>query len=715
MKQVVIRDGVGKVVEVPRPQIQAGRILVKNYYSCISPGTEMDSISNTAKPLWKRAVENPAEVQKVLAAVSNQGIQKTREVVKSKLDSGNEVGYSSAGIVVEVAEAITAFKVGDHVACAGTGFAKHADIVSIPKNLAVKIPDTQDLVYASTVAIGSIALQGVRRASPQIGENFVVIGLGLLGQITAQLLKNNGCKVLGTDLDPERGIIAEIHGLDYFINNSEEDVVKKVLNICDGIGADGVIITAASSSNQIVSDAFKMTRKKGRVVLVGAVGLDLKREDFYQDEIDFLISTSYGPGRYDEKYELGGIDYPLGYVRWTENRNMQVYLELLNSKKLNLDKIINDIYEIDNAGKAYKKLESVTRKPLAFLLKYSLEFQKNDSLYLNTLPKHNIKSTSNKVALSLVGAGGFAKGVHLPNIKKLNKVFSLHSIIDNSGNNAASTARQYHADSFSTKIDDALSSSKVDAILIATRHNTHGSLVLKALKAGKHVFVEKPLTLNRSDLRKLEKLFSSKQSEGQILLTGFNRRFSKYFEYIKSQVDKRINPLLINYRMNAGYQPLDTWYHSDIGGGRNLGEACHIYDLFTYLTGAKAVDTKVAKIAPATKYFSGSDNFIATTTFDDGSIATLTYTALGNNNFPKETMELYFDGQVIHLNDYRMMKQYGKNTKVIKSRTPEKGHYEELKLFANAILKTGSWPIPLWEQIQAMEIAFEVEDQLRNG
>jgi len=715
MKQVIIKDGIGDVVEVPRPQIQPGRILVKNHFSCISPGTELDSISNTAKPLWKRAIENPTEVQKVIAAVTSQGIQKTREVIKGKLDTGNEVGYSSAGIVVEVANDITGFKVGDHVACAGTGFAKHADVVSIPKNLAVKIPESQDLANASTVAIGSIALQGVRRASPQIGEIFVVIGLGMLGQITTQLLKNNGCKVIGTDLDPERGITAEIHGLDYFINNSEEDVVKKVLNICDGIGADGVIITAASSSNQIVSDAFKMTRKKGRVILVGAVGLDLKREDFYKDEIDFLISTSYGPGRYDNKYELDGIDYPISYVRWTENRNMQVYLELLNSKKLNLDNIINGVFEVDHAGEAYKKLEKETKKPLAVLLKYEHEFQNTDSLYINKLKKHNITPTNNKVNLSLVGAGGFAKGVHLPNIKKLNNVYNLHSIVDNSGNNAASTARQYRADSFSTELNDAISSDEVDAVLIATRHNTHGNLVLQALNAGKHVFVEKPLTLNRSDLRELEKLFSNKQSEGQILLTGFNRRFSKYFKHIKSQVDKRNNPLVINYRMNAGYQSLDTWYHSDIGGGRNLGEACHIYDLFTYLTGAKAVQTQVAKIAPATRYFSDSDNFIATTTFDDGSIATLTYTALGNNNFPKETMELYFDGQIIHLNDYRMMEQYGKKTKVIKSRTPEKGHYEELKIFADAILKTGNWPIPLWQQIQAMEIAFEVEDQLTNG
>ena len=715
MKQVVIKGGEGVVVDVPRPQIQAGRILVKNYYSCISPGTEMDSISNTGKPLWKRAIENPAEVQKVISVVSAQGIQKTRQVIHGKLDSGNEVGYSSAGIVVEVADDIKEFSIGDRVACAGAGFAKHADVVSIPKNLAVKLPETQNLAEASTVAIGSIALQGVRRANPQMGETFVVIGLGLLGQLTSQLLKINGCRVIGTDLDTMRGKIALQGGMDKFIGNLGRDTVKSVLSYCDGVGVDGVIITAASQSSEIISDAFKMTRKKGRVVVVGAVGLDLKREDFYKDEIDFLISSSYGPGRYDNRYELDGVDYPIGYVRWTENRNMQFYLSLLNSQKINLENIVSEVFNVEHAENAYKKLEHNNNKPLAVLLEYEKEFLANDSHRSLAQVEKIEPSKSGKVNIALVGAGGFAKGMHLPNLKTLNKYYTINSIVDNSGNNAASAARQYGANSFSTDINDILNKNSVDAVMITTRHNTHGEIVLKALNAGKHVFVEKPLTLSKKELEEIEAYFKSDQPRNQVLLTGFNRRFSKYFSFIKQRVKKRNNPLIINYRMNAGYQNLDTWYHSEIGGGRNLGEACHIYDLFTFLTDSKAVSTSVASINPQTKYYSSRDNFTATVTFEDGSIASLTYTALGNNRFPKETMEVFFDGNVIHLSDYRKMVYYGRRDKTIKSSVPDKGHREELTAFAESILETGNWPIPLWQQVQAMTIAFEVEEQLQNG
>jgi predicted dehydrogenase/threonine dehydrogenase-like Zn-dependent dehydrogenase len=712
MKQVIIKEGSGLVVEVPAPQEQMGKILVKNHYSCISPGTEMQSISNTSKPLWKRALENPSDVKKVIKAVSNQGLGKTTQVVEGQLSAGNEVGYSSSGVVLSVPNDIKDFKVGDHVACAGTGYAIHADIVSIPENLLVKIPKDQNLAEASSVALGAIAMQGVRRANPILGEIFVVFGLGILGQITTQLLLNNGCKVIGIDIDEKRGQIAINYGMNHFINGDEIYVCDQVKRISDGVGADGVIITAASSSNQIVSDSFKMSRKRGRVVLVGSVGLELNRADFYKDEIDFKISASYGPGRYDSNYEEKGIDYPIGYVRWTEKRNMKLYLDLLRRGNLKLENLINDIIEVEDAHTAYEQFSNKEIKPLMLLLKYSTDVPELKNLAFDNIQFSNknkgIKNGS-KVSLSLIGAGGFAKGMHLPNLKKLNNKYEFQTIVDYSGNNAQNTAKQYQFNSYDTNAERLFNDPKTDAILVATRHNTHGKFVLESIKAGKHVLVEKPMVLNQQELDDIKEFYKKNKEDAPIVLTGFNRRFSKYIQKVKKEVANRSNPMIINYRMNAGYQPLNLWYHQEEGGGRNLGEACHIYDIFTFLTGAEIENVEAYSINPTTEHYSSKDNFTALLKFSDGSIATLTYTAMGNSKHPKELMEVYVDGKVIKLEDYKSMLIMGKNTKKVTSKLPEKGHFEELDVFATAIINKQEWPIPLWQQVQAMQIALDVD------
>lgn len=711
MKQVIIKKGNGVVVDVPSPKSRKGRILVKNHFSCISPGTEMDSINNTSKPLWKRALENPSEVKKVVQAVSNQGIEKTRQVIKSQLSLGNEVGYSSSGIVIEVPDDIKDFKVGDHVACAGTGYALHADIVSVPTNLIVKIPNDQDLAHASSVALGAIAMQGVRRANPTMGEKFVVIGLGVIGQITAQLLSNNGCEVIGIDINKYRGDLACKNGMNYFIDSNEIDACSQVKRICNGYGADGVIITAASSSNQIISDAFNMSRRKGRVVLVGAVGLELNRADFYKDEIDFLISTSYGPGRYNSSYEEDGIDYPIEYVRWTENRNMQLYLEFLKSGKLQLDNLVYSIIDVYEAHKAYELFNIIQEKPLMIILKYSAEYESGkikDEAFQSIKSNKGI-SRGNRINLSLIGAGGFAKGMHLPNLKKLSNKYNLHSIVDSSGNNAKNTAKQYNFKYISTNAECVFNDFEVDAVLIATRHDTHGKLVLDAIKSGKHVLVEKPMVLSQQELDDIVNFYQKSNNDTPILLTGFNRRFSKYIQSVKNEVVNRSNPMIINYRMNAGYQPLDLWYHKEEGGGRNLGEACHIYDIFTYLTNSKVKSVEAYSINPQTDYYSSRDNFVALIKFYDGSVASLTYTAMGNSKYTKEHMEIYLDGKVILLDDYKNVKIFGQKTNKISSMLPEKGHFQEIESFANAILNRGEWPLPLWQQVQAMQIALDVE------
>ncbi len=665
MKQVLMKQGMAIIEEVPVPIQEPGYKLVRVSHSCISTGTELSGMKQAAQPLWKRALQNPDKVKKALQMFAAKGFSKTKSIVQGKLSSGNPVGYSAAGTILDSTQ---------RVACAGTKFANHTEIIQVPENLMVPIPADLGFAEASTVALGAIALQGVRRASPTLGETFVVIGLGFLGQITAQLLQINGCQVFGIDLDPNRMALSK---LELPPNHIE---------------VDGVIITAATASNEVISTAFKLCRKKGRVVLVGDVGLNLKRSDFYQKELDFFISTSYGPGRYDDRYEEKGYDYPIGYVRWTENRNMEEYLRLLASKKLDISLFINSIFPVDQAAEGYRFLQEADPKPLLALLSYP-QSKTIERVISNPDAK---PSSKEQIQIALLGAGGFAKEMHLPNLQSL-KEYHLRAVASKSGHNAKQTAKQFEADYATTEPQEILKDEKIDAVIIATRHNLHASMTLEALKAGKHVLVEKPLAMNEIELKQILDFYKA-TSDAPLLLTGFNRRFSKYASAIFQTVQKRVSPMILNYRMNAGYIPLDHWVHTEEGGGRNIGEACHIYDLFTYLTGSKVIRVEAQSIKSST-----NDNFIATMTFHDGSIATLTYTSLGSKDYPKEQLEVFVDGKVLVINDYKSPS----------SSKPEKGQREELIAFAKAIKEGGAWPIPLWQQAQAMEIAFQVEQLLK--
>ena len=715
MKQVMIKKGGVVLEDVPAPTIEAGTVLVHVQNSCISIGTEMSGVRNSGTPLWKRAMQKPEQVKKVMQMVSADGISKTRSVVQGKLDSGNPTGYSAAGIVIEVGEGVNDLKPGDHVACAGAQCAFHAEILRIPRNLAVPMPIGMNFSEASTVTLGAIALQGVRRAQPTLGESFVVVGLGILGQLTVQMLKANGCRVIGTDLDQERIDVALKLGMDIGVQPAAEDDIEHVKRLTDGIGADGVIITAATASNAVVSTAFNMCRKKGRVVLVGDVGLDLNRGDFYQKELDFYISTSYGPGRYDNNYEEKGLDYPISYVRWTENRNMAEYLRLISEEKLNVALLISSIYPLDEAVDAYEVLKSPLLKPLMALLSYPEYIEKQE--VLRTIPNvSSTKAIKNTIRIAIAGAGGFAKAMHLPNLQSLSNYYHIQAINSRTGHNALSTAKQFNANYSTTEYEKILSDEEVDVVLIATRHNLHADMVLKALKSGKHVLVEKPLALNQNELDEIIKFYSEQElkvGSSPILLAGFNRRFSPYIQRIFELTEKRTNPMIINYRMNAGYIPLDHWVHSYEGGGRNIGEACHIYDIFTCLTGSKVVEISAHAITPSTNHYSSRDNFITVMKFEDGSVATLTYTALGTNKYPKEKMEVYVDGKVMVMSDYTSLEIIGSSVKGVSTKTMDKGQKRELELFAESIQNGGEWPIPLWQQIQATEISFKVETLLK--
>jgi predicted dehydrogenase/threonine dehydrogenase-like Zn-dependent dehydrogenase len=711
MKQVLIKKGAAYPVELPAPQMEAGEVLVRVQASCLSIGTELSGLRGSGIPLWKRAASQPEKVLTTFKLISDNGLKRTLNFLKEKQEAASPTGYSAAGVVVAVGQNIKDLCVGQRVACAGGQYAHHAEYIRVARNLCAPIPDKVDFESASTVTLGAIALQGVRRAQPTLGETFVVVGLGILGQLTVQILRANGCRVIGLDHDRTRIAIAVSLGMEYGQHPDDGDL-ENVDRLTEGHGADAVIITAASPSDAVVSKAFKVCRKKGRVILVGDVGLNLNRSDFYSKEIDFLISTSYGPGRYDERYEEGGLDYPIGYVRWTENRNMAEYLRLIADGRVQVTPMVSARFPIEEVTAAYATIDG-SSKPLVALITYSSDkivAQPARRLTLRAEPRLD----TGKIRIAVVGAGGFARSAHLPNLQSLKEQYSLRAVVNRTGHIANSVGEQYGADYVTTDPEEVFADPDVDAVLIATRHHLHGSLALAALKAGKHVLVEKPLTLRQVELDELKNFYSDgaggqRGGVSPMLLTGYNRRFSPHALKMKALVAKRSAPFIFNYSMNAGYISRDHWVNSLEGGGRNLGEACHIYDLFTFLADSEIVTVSAQAIKPGTGYYGRNDNFVATLSFADGSVCTLTYTAMGNKKYPKETSELYVDGKIAVLNDYKTLTVHGQEKLSINSSQQDKGLVNELVSFATGI-KAGEWPIPWWQQVQVCDIGFAVED-----
>lgn len=708
MKQVLITGGAAQVVEVAAPMVGPRNILVQVHASCISAGTEMAGVRNSGMPLYRRALKQPENVARVVAMMREQGVMSTLNRVQAKLAAGAPTGYSASGVVVALGAEVEGFSVGDRVACAGAGIANHAEYIDVPVNLAVAIPGELSFENASTVTLGAIAIQGVRRTAPTLGETIVVIGLGVLGQMTAQMLTANGCRTIGIDVDPRRIEQAIANGLDIGLLATDEDVVDRVTRLTKGFGADAVIITAGGADSSVISQAMRMTRKKGRVVLVGDVGLNLKRSDFYVKELDFFISTSYGPGRYDPVYEEGGQDYPLAYVRWTENRNMEAYLELLASRRVRLDNLIAPPFPIDQAEAAYASLSTPDR-PLIALLNYPA----GSGAPVRRIVNATAKAVKGRIKVALVGASSFAQGVHLPNLRALDQDFALHAVMSRTGSNAKAVADQMGAQYSTTDLDEVLSDPDVDLVLIASRHDLHGSSVAKALAAGKHVFVEKPLTIEPDDLAKIEALATGAPG-APVLMVGYNRRFSPAMVAVRKAIANRATPMIVSYRMNAGFIPRDHWVHGPEGGGRNLGEACHIYDLFNAITGCHDITGVDARpIVSADPQWRANDNFVATVTYRDGSVCSLIYTALGSKDFSKEQMTIFCDGKVVTMDNYKMVDVAGAKARPWRAASPQKGQLEELKALARTLRgENESWPIAFEDLLATSRVAFEVERQL---
>jgi predicted dehydrogenase/threonine dehydrogenase-like Zn-dependent dehydrogenase len=705
VKQVLVKGGGVFVQDVPAPTVGPKNVLVQVRHSCVSVGTELSSVKLSGLPLYRRALKQPQHAKRALRMMADIGVQRTISLIKGRIDSGMAVGYSAAGEIIEVGADVESFKRGDIVACAGAGIANHAEIIDVPVNLVAAVPDSLATELAATATLGAIAMQGVRRLAPTLGETITVIGLGILGQITAQLLKANGCIVIGTDVDRRRVEIALANGMDHGLAADDGSLVERVIQLSDGYGADGVIITAATPSSEVISEAFRSCRRKARVVLVGDVGLHIDRNDMYAKELDFLISTSYGPGRYDSTYEDGGQDYPLAYVRWTENRNMQEYLRLLASGVVNLTSLPTETYPVDEATTAYERLKGAD-KPLLVVLRYPhREEARRASIQIAEATPH-----SGKIGIALVGTGGFALGVHMPNLAELKDRYELKTVMSRTGANAAMAANRFGAARATTDFDEVISDPQIDVVLIATRHDQHAEMALRALRAGKHVLVEKPLAITESQLDEIEAYFREQRGT-PVLMTGFNRRFSPAITAVRELLEKRSTPMIVNYRVNAGFIANDHWVHGPQGGGRNIGEACHFYDLFNALTGCSYEKVEATSVVPNSQHWRRNDNFVANVRYADGSVCSLTYTALGDRSYAKERCEIYVNGQVITIDDFKSVILSSRRRPVWSSWTIEKGHREELSAFADA-LRAGSWPITLDDQLMATRIAFEVEHQL---
>jgi len=693
------------VVDVPAPQLADNNILVKVAFSLISTGTETEGLAAGRKSLLRQVYENPLKIVRGLQMIRDEGLRQTVATVTSALESGYPTGYSCSGIVFACGRHTKGFAPGDRVACAGANQANHAEIVAVPHNLAVRVPENCDLESAASGTIGAIALQGVRRADVRLGETVAVIGLGLVGQITVQLLKAAGCRVIGTDIEPERVALAMSFGMMHDVDAA--------LNVTEGNGVDAVIITASSQSTDILQQAMKMVRKKGRVIVVGSVPLQVDRSPFYEKEADLLISCSYGPGRYDPEYEERGHDYPYAYVRWTENRNMSEYLQLVAEGKVKFRDLVGKVWALSQATEAYSDLR--LNKQIAVLLS-NPETDALDSIDTRVVLETKPALANGVVRTGLVGPGSFARAVHLPNLKKLEQRFSILAVASKTGANAVNVAQQYGAAYASSSADELFQDPKLDLILISSRHDLHAQLAIRAAAHGKAVLLEKPAAMTKSELGKLLKAF---RTSGTMLVIGFNRRFSPLVREAKAIIDRRSGPLMIAYRMNAGHIPPDSWVQGPEGGGRIIGEACHIFDLFNYVVGRSPEEVTALPLRPGAGHIPVTDNFVASLRYSDGSLCTLTYTSLGSPELPKEAMEVFFDGKSLVLDDYRQLKFYGCSGGSGGRRPPlqrqQKGHLEELQAIADYLGGKALLPMTLEEIEEATNISFIVDELVRNS
>ncbi len=701
MKQVTqtLRTGVVEVNEVPIPTLNDKFVLVKNIVSVISAGTEKTKIDMGKKNLLQKAKARPDLVKQVINKIQTEGLKKTFQTVTSRLNSPSPLGYSCAGRVVAAGGLVEGIQPGDRVACGGADYANHAEFVAIPKNLVVKIPDNVSDEEAAFTTVGSIAMQGVRLSQPLLGETFLVLGLGLLGQIAVQLLRANGCNVIATDLDASLVKQAESFGAIGAGPGTDVEALCKELTA--GHGVDGVLVCAGTSSNQPIELCGAVTREKGRVVVVGAVRMDIPREDFFKKEINVVISRSYGPGRYDPSYEENGNDYPLGYVRFTEQRNMQTFLELVAQGKIDVKTLITHRYTVDQAAEAYQLIAGDKTEPyLGIIMQYDANTstsKKGSRIAVNSTPIN-----TNKLGLSFFGAGNYATASLLPPLSDKSDV-EFRGLVTASGRTAQGVASQFGF-SFCAGDYDEILASDTDAIMVTTRHDTHASSVCGAINADKHVYVEKPIALNVEELKQIHAAKLAHQTTQ--VMVGFNRRFAPSTVAVVKHFLSVRSPLVVNIRVNSGAIPTDHWIQDPkVGGGRIIGEACHFVDLASALVSSDPKTVNCVGTSKANKSAMLNDNVVITLTFENGSIANIVYTADGSKAMQKEYVEVFGGGRSAVINDFKDAVLYqGDSKQYVKKQTAQdKGQKSMLSAWLDG-LKTGTPCVP-YECLMANSLA----------
>lgn len=699
MKQIIqsFKTGETLLEEVPAPKVQKGCVLIQTSHSLVSLGTERMLVEFGKSNLLSKARQQPDKVKQVLDKIKTDGLLPTLEAVFNKLGEPLPLGYCNVGKVIAVGEGVTDFKLGDRVASNG----QHAEYVCIPKNLVVHIPDEVSDEEAAFTVIGSIGLQGIRLLQPTLGETIVVTGLGLIGLLTAQLLLANGCRVIGIDIDQTKLDMAVKWGVIPF-NPKTGDPVKFVEDATKGTGADGIIITASAKTNEIISQAARMSRKRGRIVLVGVIGLELSRAEFYEKELSFQVSCSYGPGRYDDHYEQKGIDYPLPFVRWTEKRNFEAILQAIATQKLHVKELITEITPLADYQKIYGNIG--TSSAIASLLKYP---EKDNPNPQHTVQLKEVNFSKSKGVIGIIGAGNFTKMTLLPALKGSGAHFKY--IASKGGVSGTALAKKHGFSHSTTNYTDVLNDLETDLVCITTRHNLHASMAVEALKAGKHVFVEKPLALNSTEL---DTVITAQQASGKTLTVGFNRRFSPHALKIKQQLSDA--PIHITATMNAGFIPPNVWVHDlKIGGGRILGEACHFIDLMVYLTGSKV--TAVCMNALGKNPEENTDNASILLRFENGSNGVINYFSNGSKSYAKERVEVFSQERTLILDNFRQTVAYGcKGFSGLKTKL-DKGHKNQFHQLIQRIQNGGEALIPFDEIVNTTKVSLAAIQSLKEN
>jgi len=708
MKELTQNFKTGKLEleDIPAPSLKKGFLLVENRFSLISPGTERATVDTAKASIVAKAQKRPDLLRQVVQNVKREGVAATLQKVAKRLDTPKPLGYSSCGIVIESMDFGGRFRPKERVACAGQGYASHAEIVSVPQNLAVKIPDNVSFEEAAFTTLGAIALQGIRRADARVGEKVCVIGLGLIGQITLQLLKTSGCSVFGIDLSDFALEVARKAGADFVASRKDDNLYKLLDNFADGLGFDKVIITASSNDNDPILLALDILRKRGIIVLVGNVKMDIPREpNFYKKELELKMATSYGPGRYDPLYEEQGIDYPYAYVRFTEKRNMEAFLELASKGLLDLKTLVTHTFEFKEAIKAYDLILSGQKEDsIGILLKYREE--KSEPLKQST----KISSAPLKeINIGFIGAGNFAQDHLLPYLVK--KPVSLDTVVTTRGLTAKTAAERFGFNVASSDSGEVIKNEKINTVFIATHHNTHAEYVCRALAAGKNIFVEKPLCLNIDELKKIISAYDKKQ----MLMVGFNRRFSKASSLIREDLKALSGPVIMNFRINSGSIPGEHWSQNpDIGGGRIIGEVCHFIDLMLYLTGSKPKRVFASSIGVKSSKWRADDNIAANIEFEDGSLGNIVYTAMGDTAMQKERLEIFAKGNAYLIDDFKELSVFNNNRRK-RIKIGSKGHKEELDSFLEGLKNGKSTPIDFQSIVSTTLTTFKIMDSLKSG